>query len=132
MVDQLRTFASEVTRVAGDVGTEGVLGGQAQVEGVKGEWKTLTVNVNVMADRLTSQVRDIAAVTKAVARGDLNQKIQANCKGEILDLKTTINSMVDQLRQFSQKLPELPRPLVRMACWEDKLLWITWKALGKN
>ena len=109
MVDQLRTFASEVTRVAGDVGTEGVLGGQAQVEGVKGEWKTLTVNVNVMADRLTSQVRDIAAVTKAVARGDLNQKIQANCKGEILDLKTTINSMVDQLRQFSSEVTRIAK-----------------------
>lgn len=109
MVDQLRTFASEVTRVAGDVGTEGVLGGQAQIKGVKGEWKTLTVNVNVMADRLTSQVRDIAAVTKAVARGDLTKKIQANCKGEILELKTTINSMVDQLRQFSSEVTRIAK-----------------------
>ena len=109
MVDQLRTFASEVTRVARDVGTEGVLGGQAQIEGVKGEWKTLTVNVNVMADRLTSQVRDIAAVTKAVAGGDLTKKIQANCKGEILDLKTTINSMVDQLRQFSSEVTRIAK-----------------------
>ena len=109
MVDQLRTFAAEVTRVAGDVGTEGVLGGQAQIEGVKGMWKTLTVNVNVMADRLTSQVRDIAAVTKAVARGDLTMKIQASCKGEILDLKSTINSMVDQLRQFSGEVTRIAR-----------------------
>lgn len=109
MVDQLRTFAAEVTRVAGDVGTEGVLGGQAQIEGVKGEWKTLTVNVNVMADRLTSQVRDIAAVTKAVARGDLTKKISANCKGEILELKTTINSMVDQLRQFSSEVTRIAK-----------------------
>ncbi|CAF9906276.1 MAG: histidine kinase osmosensor [Alectoria fallacina] len=109
MVDQLRTFAAEVTRVAGDVGTEGVLGGQAQIEGVKGEWKTLTVNVNVMADRLTSQVRDIAAVTKAVARGDLTKKISANCKGEILELKTTMNSMVDQLRQFSSEVTRIAK-----------------------
>ena len=109
MVDQLRAFASEVTRVAGDVGTEGVLGGQARVEGVKGEWKTLTVNVNVMADRLTSQVRDIAAVTKAVAKGDLTKKIQASCKGEVLDLKMTINSMVDQLGQFSREVTRIAK-----------------------
>lgn len=109
MVDQLRAFASEVTRVAGDVGTEGVLGGQAKVEGVKGEWKTLTVNVNVMADRLTSQVRDIAAVTKAVAKGDLTKKITASCKGEVLDLKMTINSMVDQLGQFSSEVTRIAK-----------------------
>ena len=109
MVDQLRSFAAEVTRVAGDVGTEGVLGGQAQIEGVKGMWKTLTVNVNVMADRLTSQVRDIAAVTKAVAKGDLTKKIQASCRGEILDLKSTINSMVDQLRQFSHEVTRIAK-----------------------
>ena len=109
MVDQLRAFASEVTRVAGDVGTEGVLGGQATVEGVRGEWKTLTVNVNVMADRLTSQVRDIAAVTKAVAKGDLTKKITASCKGEVLDLKMTINSMVDQLNQFSSEVTRIAK-----------------------
>ena len=109
MVDQLRTFAAEVSRVAGDVGTEGVLGGQAKIEGVKGEWKTLTINVNEMANRLTSQVRDIAAVTKAVASGDLTKKIQADCKGEILDLKTTINSMVDQLRQFSAEVTRIAK-----------------------
>lgn len=109
MVDQLRTFAAEVSRVAGDVGTEGVLGGQAKIEGVQGEWKTLTINVNEMANRLTSQVRDIAAVTKAVASGDLTKKIQADCKGEILDLKTTINSMVDQLRQFSSEVTRIAK-----------------------
>ncbi|KAL6714083.1 histidine kinase osmosensor [Lecanora helva] len=109
MVDQLRAFASEVTRVARDVGTEGVLGGQAKVEGVQGEWKTLTVNVNVMADRLTSQVRDIAAVTKAVAKGDLTKKISASCKGEVLDLKMTINSMVDQLGQFSREVTRIAK-----------------------
>ncbi len=109
MVDQLRTFAAEVSRVARDVGTEGVLGGQAKIEGVQGEWKTLTINVNEMANRLTSQVRDIAAVTKAVASGDLTKKIQADCKGEILDLKTTINSMVDQLRQFSSEVTRIAK-----------------------
>ena len=109
MVDQLRTFATEVTRVARDVGTEGVLGGQAQIAGVKGMWSELTVNVNAMANNLTNQVRDIAAVTTAVARGDLTQKVQASCKGEILDLKSTINSMVDQLRQFAQEVTKIAR-----------------------
>src|SRR5271156_5165645 len=98
MVDQLRTFATEVTRVARDVGTEGVLGGQAQIAGVQGTWSELTINVNAMADNLTTQVRDIAVVTTAVAKGDLTQKVQANCKGEIAELKNIINSMVDQLR----------------------------------
>lgn len=107
MVDQLRTFATEVTRVARDVGTEGVLGGQAQVEGVQGMWNDLTVNVNAMADNLTTQVRDIAKVTTAVARGDLTQKVSATCKGEILDLKSTINSMVDQLQQFAHEVTNL-------------------------
>lgn len=109
MVDQLRTFATEVTRVARDVGTEGVLGGQAQIAGVKGMWSELTVNVNAMANNLTNQVRDIATVTTAVARGDLTQKVQASCKGEILELKSTINSMVDQLRQFAQEVTRLAR-----------------------
>ena len=107
MVDQLGTFAEEVTRVAFDVGTEGVLGGQAKIEGVQGVWSELTTNVNAMADRLTGQVRDIAAVTKAVAKGDLSKKVQASCKGEILELKTTINSMVDQLNQFSQEVTKI-------------------------
>lgn len=98
MVDQLNTFAAEVTRVARDVGTEGVLGGQARIEGVQGTWSELTNSVNAMADNLTTQVRDIAAVTTAVAKGDLTRKVTANCRGEILKLKITINNMVDQLR----------------------------------
>lgn len=109
MVDQLRTFATEVTRVSRDVGTEGVLGGQAQIEGVKGMWNDLTVNVNAMANNLTAQVRDIAEVTTAVAKGDLTQKVKAQCKGEILELKSTINSMVDQLRQFAHEVTTLAR-----------------------
>lgn len=109
MVDQLRTFATEVTRVSRDVGTEGVLGGQAQIEGVQGMWNDLTVNVNAMANNLTTQVRDIAEVTTAVARGDLTQKVKAECKGEILELKSTINSMVDQLRQFADEVTTLAR-----------------------
>ncbi|EHL03391.1 putative Hybrid signal transduction histidine kinase J [Glarea lozoyensis 74030] len=109
MVDQLRTFASEVTRVARDVGTEGILGGQAEIEGVKGMWNTLTVNVNAMANNLTTQVRDIAMVTTAVAKGDLTQKVQAECKGEIAQLKDTINSMVDQLQQFAREVTKIAR-----------------------
>ena len=109
MVDQLRTFATEVTRVARDVGTEGVLGGQAQIEGVQGTWNELTVNVNAMADNLTTQVRDIAAVTTAVAKGDLTRKVTASCKGEILKLKNTINDMVDQLKQFAQEVTKIAK-----------------------
>ena len=97
MVDQLNAFASEVTRVAREVGTEGKLGGQAEVPGVAGTWKDLTDNVNSMASNLTAQVRNIAEVTTAVARGDLSRKITADAKGEILELKNTINTMVDQL-----------------------------------
>src|SRR5919198_999106 len=97
MVDQLSTFASEVTRVAREVGTEGKLGGQAVVRGVAGTWKDLTDNVNSMASNLTSQVRNIAEVTTAVANGDLSKKITVDVKGEILELKNTINTMVDQL-----------------------------------
>ncbi|PHH54992.1 Histidine protein kinase NIK1 [Ceratocystis fimbriata CBS 114723] len=109
MVDQLRTFASEVTRVARDVGTEGILGGQADVEGVKGMWNDLTINVNAMANNLTTQVRDIIKVTTAVAKGDLTQKVQADCKGEIFELKSTINSMVDQLQQFAREVTKIAR-----------------------
>lgn len=109
MVDQLRTFAAEVTRVARDVGTEGILGGQAEIDGVKGMWNTLTVNVNAMANNLTTQVRDIAMVTTAVAKGDLTQKVRAECKGEIKQLKETINSMVDQLQQFAQEVTKIAR-----------------------
>lgn len=109
MVDQLRTFAAEVTRVARDVGTEGLLGGQAKIEGVQGMWNTLTVNVNAMANNLTTQVRDIATVTTAVAKGDLTQKVKAECKGEIFELKTTINQMVDQLQQFAHEVTKISR-----------------------
>lgn len=109
MVDQLRTFATEVTRVAREVGTEGVLGGQAQIEGVQGTWNELTVNVNAMADNLTTQVRDIAVVTTAVAKGDLTRKVTASCKGEILELKDTINAMVDQLKQFAQEVTKIAK-----------------------
>jgi osomolarity two-component system, sensor histidine kinase NIK1 len=109
MVDQLRTFAAEVTRVARDVGTEGILGGQADVEGVKGMWNDLTVNVNAMANNLTTQVRDIINVTTAVAKGDLTQKVQADCRGEIFKLKSTINSMVDQLQQFAREVTKIAR-----------------------
>ncbi|KFY71859.1 hypothetical protein V499_07975 [Pseudogymnoascus sp. VKM F-103] len=115
MVDQLRTFAAEVTRVARDVGTEGILGGQAEIEGVKGMWNTLTVNVNAMANNLTTQVRDIAMVTTAVAKGDLTQKVQAECKGEIFELKSTINSMVDQLQQFAREVTKIAREVREIA-----------------
>ncbi|KAG0305913.1 hypothetical protein BGZ99_001942, partial [Dissophora globulifera] len=109
MVDQLSTFANEVTRVAREVGTEGKLGGQAEVEGVDGTWKELTDNVNTMASNLTTQVRDIANVSKAVAKGDLTKKITVNVKGEILDLKNTINSMVDQLSTFAAEVTRVAR-----------------------
>jgi HAMP domain-containing protein/CheY-like chemotaxis protein/signal transduction histidine kinase len=109
MVDQLNAFASEVTRVAREVGTEGRLGGQASVEGVRGTWKELTDNVNGMARNLTNQVRDIAEVTTSVARGDLTRKITVDAKGEILELKNTINTMVDQLSSFADQLTRLAR-----------------------
>ncbi|MBV9490150.1 MAG: HAMP domain-containing protein, partial [Verrucomicrobia bacterium] len=109
MVDQLRSFASEVTRVAREVGTEGKLGGQAQVEGVSGTWKDLTDSVNFMAGNLTSQVRNIAAVTTAVANGDLSKKITVDVRGEILELKNTINTMVDQLNSFAGEVSRVAR-----------------------
>src|ERR671912_567678 len=109
MVDQLNGFASEVTRVAREVGTEGKLGGQAQVPGVGGTWKDLTDNVNLMADNLTGQVRNIADVTTAVARGDLSKKITVDVKGEILALKNTINTMVDQLNSFASEVTRVAR-----------------------
>src|SRR6202008_612280 len=109
MVDQLSSFASEVTRVAREVGTEGKLGGQADVQGVAGTWKDLTDNVNFMAGNLTSQVRNIADVTKAVAAGDLSKKITVDVKGEILELKNTINTMVDQLRSFASEVTRVAR-----------------------
>src|SRR5206468_4146336 len=108
MTDTLRAFADEVTRVAREVGSEGKLGGQAQVEGVAGTWKDLTDSVNSMASNLTSQVRDIAQVTTAVARGDLSQKVTVDVKGEISELKNTINTMVDQLSSFASKVTRVP------------------------
>ncbi|MEX0729085.1 MAG: HAMP domain-containing protein [Planctomycetaceae bacterium] len=109
MVDQLRSFASEVTRVAREVGTDGRLGGQAVVPGVAGTWKDLTDSVNAMASNLTAQVRNIAAVTTAVARGDLSRKITVDVKGEILELKETINTMVDQLNGFAAEVTRVAR-----------------------
>jgi HAMP domain-containing protein/CheY-like chemotaxis protein/signal transduction histidine kinase len=109
MVDQLNAFAGEVTRVAREVGTEGKLGGQAQVQGVAGTWKDLTDNVNAMASNLTSQVRNIAEVTTAVARGDLSRKITVDVRGEILELKETINTMVDQLNAFAGEVTRVAR-----------------------
>ncbi|MBV9025435.1 MAG: HAMP domain-containing protein [Streptomycetaceae bacterium] len=109
MVDQLSSFAAQVTRMARDVGTEGRLGGQARVDGVSGTWKDLTDSVNFMAGNLTSQVRQIAQVTTAVARGDLSQKIDVDARGEILELKNTINTMVDQLSAFADQVTRVAR-----------------------
>ena len=109
MVDQLNSFASEVTRVAREVGTEGKLGGQANVKGVAGTWKDLTDNVNSMAGNLTAQVRNIADVTTAVARGELNKKITVDVQGEILELKNTVNTMVDQLNSFASEVTRVAR-----------------------
>ena len=109
MVDQLNAFASEVTRVAREVGTDGKLGGQAQVPGVAGTWKDLTDNVNLLAANLTTQVRNIAEVTTAVARGDLSRKMTVDVKGEILELKNTLNTMVDQLNSFAGEVTRVAR-----------------------
>src|SRR5437667_91677 len=109
MVDQLRSFAAEVTRVAREVGTEGKLGGQALVPGVAGTWKDLTDSVNLMANNLTGQVRNIADVTIAVANGDLSKKITVDVHGEILQLKEAINTMVDQLRSFAAEVTRVAR-----------------------
>src|SRR5277367_3958732 len=109
MVDQLNSFASEVTRVAREVGTDGRLGGQADVKGVAGTWKDLTDSVNSMASSLTNQVRNIAGVTTAVAKGDLTTKITVDARGEILELKNTINTMVDQLSSFASEVTRVAR-----------------------
>jgi HAMP domain-containing protein/signal transduction histidine kinase/ActR/RegA family two-component response regulator len=109
MVDQLSNFAEQVTRVAREVGTEGILGGQAEVQGVSGTWKDLTQSVNFMANNLTSQVRNIAEVTTAVAKGDLSKKITVDAKGEILELVTTVNTMVDQLLDFADEVTRVAR-----------------------
>src|SRR3989440_563378 len=109
MVDQLSSFAGEVTRVAKEVGTEGKLGGEADVKGVSVTWKDLTDNVNILAGNLTDQVRNIAKVTTAVANGDLSQKITVDVKGEVLALKNTINTMVDQLRSFASEVTRVAK-----------------------
>ena len=109
MADQLDLFTSEVTRVAREVGTEGKLGGQAYVPGVSGTWKDLTESVNAMAGNLTGQVRNIAQVATAVAKGDLSQKIDVDARGEILELKSTLNTMVDQLSSFADEVTRVAR-----------------------
>src|SRR5262249_19736347 len=109
MVDQLNAFGSEVTRVAREVGTEGKLGGQAKVKGVAGTWKDLTDNVNLMASNLTNQVRNIAEVTDEGAKGDLSKKITVEVKGELRQLKETINTMVDQLNSFASEVTRVAR-----------------------
>ncbi|KOV67458.1 hypothetical protein ADL01_24405, partial [Streptomyces sp. NRRL WC-3618] len=109
MVDQLSGFADEVTRVAREVGTEGRLGGQADVKGVKGTWRDLTDSVNFMGGNLTAQVRNVAQVATAVAQGDLSQKITVDARGEILELKNTINTMVDQLSGFADEVTRVAR-----------------------
>src|SRR5262245_1144388 len=109
MLDQLSSFADEVTRVAREVGTEGILGGQARVRGVSGIWRDLTDNVNFMANNLTTQVRNIAEVTTAVANGDLSKKITVDVKGEVLELKNTVNTMVDQLSAFADEVTRVAR-----------------------
>src|SRR5205823_5862855 len=136
MVDQLSSFAAEATRRAAEVGTEGKLGGQADVRGVAGTWKDLTDSVNLMAGNLTGQVRNIAEVTTAVANGDLTKKITVDVRGEILELKNTINTMVDQLRSFASEVTRVAREVGS----EGKLgghatvrgLAGVWKDLGDN
>jgi HAMP domain-containing protein/signal transduction histidine kinase/ActR/RegA family two-component response regulator len=136
MVDQLNSFAAEVTRVAKEVGTEGKLGGQADVKGVSGTWKDLTDNVNVLAGNLTDQVRNIAKVTTAVAKGDLSQKITVDAKGEILELKNTINTMVDQLNSFAAEVTRVAKEVGtegRLGGQADvKGVSGTWKDLTDN
>src|SRR4051794_41229645 len=109
MVDQLNSFAAEVTRVAREVGAEGKLGGQGEAQVVSGTWRGLTENVNFMASNLTDQVRNIAQVTTAVANGDLSKKITVDAKGEILELKDTINTMVDQLNSFAAEVTRVAK-----------------------
>src|SRR5215470_12276077 len=136
MVDELSAFADEVTRVAREVGTEGRLGGQARVPHVAGTWKDLTDNVNSMANNLTSQVRNIAQVTTAVAQGDLSKKIDVDARGEILELKTTINTMVDQLSAFAAEVTRVAREVGREGRLggqaEVEGVSGTWKRLTEN
>src|SRR5205085_2444802 len=133
MVKQLNLFSMEVTRVAREVGSEGKLGGQARVKGVAGIWKDLTDSVNLMAGNLTAQVRNIAEVTTAVANGDLSRKITVDVKGEVLELKDTTNTMVDQLRSFASEVTRVARE-VGTARWRGGQARVkgvagTWKDL---
>ncbi|TML26602.1 MAG: HAMP domain-containing protein, partial [Actinobacteria bacterium] len=136
MVDQLSAFAAEVTRVAKEVGTEGRLGGQAEVKGVSGTWRELTGNVNQLADNLTNQVRNIADVTTAVAKGDLSRKITVDARGEILELKNTINTMVDQLSSFADEVTRVAREVGTAGILGGQAdvpgVSGTWKALTDN
>ena len=132
MVDQLRSFASEVTRVAREVGTEGKLGGQALVPGVAGTWKDLTDSVNAMCGNLTDQVRNIAQVTTAVARGDLSRKITVDVRGEILELKDTINTMVDQLGSFASEVTRVAREVGTEGKLGGRRSSRAWPACGRT
>ncbi|HEX9623467.1 MAG TPA: HAMP domain-containing protein, partial [Streptosporangiaceae bacterium] len=136
MAGQLDLFTSEVTRVAREVGTDGKLGGQAEIRGVSGTWKSLTESVNAMADNLTNQVRNIAQVTTAVAKGDLTKKIDVDARGEILELKTTINTMVDQLSSFAAEVTRVAREVGRDGQLggqaEVEGVAGTWKRLTEN
>ena len=131
MVEQLGSFASEVTRVAREVGTEGKLGGQARVKGVSGTWKDLTDNVNAMATNLTGQVRNIAEVTTAVASGDLSKKITVEVKGEILELKNTINTMVDQLNSFASEVTRVAREVGTEGKLGGQARYAAWRGHGR-
>ena len=131
MVDQLNAFASEVTRVAKEVGTEGKLGGQAEVKGVAGTWKDLTESVNWMAGNLTNQVRNIAEVTTAVAKGDLSRKITVDARGEILELKDTINTMVDQLSSFASEVTRVAREVGTEGSSADRPMCTASRVPGK-
>src|SRR5690242_9079365 len=136
MVDRLNAFAAEVTRVAREVGTEGKLGGQANVEGVSGVWRDLTESVNTLADNLSNQVRNIADVTTAVATGDLSRKITVDARGEILELKDTINTMVDQLSSFADEVTRVAREVGTAGILGGQAdvpgVSGTWKALTDN
>src|SRR2546430_13146843 len=136
MVDQLSSFAAEVTRVAREVGTEGKLGGQADVPGVGGTWKGLTDSVNMMAGNLTAQVRNIAEVSTAIANGDLSRKITVDVRGEILGLKDTINTMVDQLGSFAAEVTRVAREVGTEGILGGQAsvpgVSGTWKALTDN
>nr|BFF23108.1 hypothetical protein GCM10025732_10730 [Glycomyces mayteni] len=132
MVDQLSNFADEVTRVAREVGTEGRLGGQAQVFGVSGTWRDLTQNVNQLAANLTEQVRNIAKVTTAVAKGDLGQKITVDAQGEVAEVKSTVNTMVDQLSRFADEVTRVARRWARRGAWAARRTCRASRARGRT